>query len=86
MKFPDMDQKTFIASPASGMSHEVVEETVLILQENLRDLLLELGVPVSRWVFSVPDLLQKFDSSICDWKNNFSIFFGKYHLFCIEYF
>ena len=24
---------------------------------------------------------RKFDSSICDWKNNFPIFFGKYHLF-----
>ena len=30
-----------------------------LLQENLRDLLLELGVPVSRWVFSVPDIFQK---------------------------
>ena len=30
-----------------------------VLQENLCDLLLELGVPVSRWVFSVPDFLQK---------------------------
>ena len=27
-----------------------------------------------------------FDSSICDWKNKFSFFFGKYHLFCIESF
>ena len=27
-----------------------------------------------------------FDSSICDWKNRFSIFFGKYHLFPIESF
>ena len=27
------------------MSLEVVEETLLILQENLRDFLLELGVP-----------------------------------------
>ena len=42
------------------MSLEVVEvETVLILQENIFDLLLELGDPVSRWMFSVPDLLQK---------------------------
>ena len=39
------------------VSLEVMEEeTLLILQENLVDLLLELGVPVSRWVFSVPDL------------------------------
>ena len=41
------------------MSHEVVEETLLVLQENLRDLLLEFDVPVSRWMFPVPDLLQK---------------------------
>ena len=41
------------------MTHEVVKETLLILQENILDLLLELGVPVSRWVFSVPDLLQQ---------------------------
>ena len=41
------------------MSHEVVKETLLILQENLRDTLLELDVPVSRWMFSAPDLFQK---------------------------
>ena len=42
------------------MSHEVVEEeTLLILQENPFDLLLELGDPVSRWMFSVPDLFRK---------------------------
>ena len=29
---------------------------------------------------------KKFDSSICDWKNQFSFFFGKYHLFRIESF
>ena len=41
------------------MSHEVVEETLLILQENLRDILLEMDVPVSRWMFSGPDLFQE---------------------------
>ena len=42
------------------MSLEVVEvETLLILHENLSDLLLELGDTVSRWTFSVPDLLQR---------------------------
>ena len=41
------------------MSLEVVEETLLILQENLRDFLLELDVPVSRWMFSGLDLLQE---------------------------
>ena len=66
------------------MSLEVVEvETLLILLENLFDLLLELGVPVSRWVFSVTGLFQ-IDSFICGWKNDFSIFFGKYHFRCIE--
>ena len=42
------------------MSLQVVEvETLLILQENLFDLLLELGDPVSKWIFSVPDLHQQ---------------------------
>ena len=41
------------------MSREIVEETLLILQENLLDLFLELGRPVLRWMFSVPDLLQQ---------------------------
>ena len=42
------------------VSLEVVEvETLLILLENLRDFLLELGDPVSRCVFAVPDLLQQ---------------------------
>ena len=40
-------------------SLEVVEENHLIVQENLRDFLLELDFPVSKWMFSVPDLLQK---------------------------
>ena len=29
---------------------------------------------------------RKFDSSICDWKNKISIFFGEYHIFRIESF
>ena len=69
------------------MSHEVVEETLLILQENLCDFLLELDVSLSRWMFSVPDLLQGVlirPSAIG--KNKFSIFFGKYHLFRTESF
>ena len=60
MKFPDMDQKSFIASPASEVSLEVVEETPLILQESQHDPLLELVAAVLRWMFSVPDLLQVF--------------------------
>ena len=38
---------------------EVEVETLLTLQEKLFDLLLELGVPVSRWMFSVPDFLHQ---------------------------
>ena len=41
------------------MSREVVEETLLILQENQRDFLLELIDAVSRWMFSGLDLLQE---------------------------
>ena len=59
-KFPDMDQKSFVASPASGTSREVVEETLLILQENQGNFLLELDDVVSKWTFSSPDLLQGF--------------------------
>ena len=39
-------------------SREVVEETLLILQESLYYSLLELVDAVPRWMFSVPDLLQ----------------------------
>ena len=60
MKFPDMDQKSFIASLASETSLEVVEETFLILQENQCDFLLELVAAVSRWMFSGLHLLQGF--------------------------
>ena len=54
-----MDQKSFIASRHPEVSLEVLKETLLIVRENPRDLLLELDVPVSRWMFSVPDLLQE---------------------------
>ena len=40
------------------VSLEVVEETLLILQESQYYSLLELVDAVSRWMFSVPDLLQ----------------------------
>ena len=53
--FLTLDQKSFIASPASA--NESWEGGRC--QENLRDLLLELDVPVSRWMFSGPDLLQE---------------------------
>ena len=66
------------------MSREVVEETLLILQENQRDFLLELDDPLSRWMFSGLDLLQEV-WFVHLWLEN-SIFFGKYHLFRMESF
>ena len=59
MKFPVMDKNHLSLHRHPEVSHEVVEETLLILQENPFDFLLELDDPVSMWVFSVPDLLQK---------------------------
>ena len=61
------------------MSREVVEKTLLFLQERRRDLLLDLDDPVSKWVFSGPDFHQYF-SYICDWTNELSILFGKFVL------
>ena len=84
MKFPDMDQKSFLHRHPEVSLEVVEEETLLVLQENLFDFLLELGGPVSRWVLSVPDLFQK------DWfvhlrlENEISIFFGKCYFLCIE--
>ena len=50
----------FVLHRHPEVSLEVVEvETLLIIPENIFDLLLELGDPVSRWMFSVPDLLQR---------------------------
>ena len=43
----------------SEMSREVVEETLLILQESQRDFLLELDDAVTRLMFSGLDLLQE---------------------------
>ena len=47
-----------MAVPAFETSREVVEETLLILQENQCDVLLELVAAVSRWMFSDLDLFQ----------------------------
>ena len=57
MKIPDMDHRF---TGIREMSLEVVEETLLILQESQRDFLLELIVATSRWTFSGLDLLQGF--------------------------
>ena len=60
------------------MSLEVVKvETLLIIQENLVDLLLELGGPYQGGCSQFLISSNKFYSSICDWKNEFPIFFGK---------
>ena len=45
--------------PEMSLENVVVVEMVLILQGNLDDVLLELEDPVSRWIFSIPDLFQK---------------------------
>ena len=66
------------------VSLDVVEETLLILQESQLDPPLELVAAVSRWMFSVPDLLQVFWFVHLRLENKFSSFFGKNHLFRIE--
>ena len=68
------------------MSREVVEETLLILQENQGDFLLELGVPYQGGCSQFLISSKNFDPSISDWKSKFSFFFVKYHLFRIESF
>ena len=68
------------------MSREVVEETLLILQENPRDFVLELVDAVSRWMFSGLDLLQEVWFVHLRLENKISFLFGKYHLFRIESF
>ena len=81
-----MDQNYLSLHRHPKVSLEVVEVgTVLILLENQRDLLIELDVPVSRWMFSVPDLFQnEFFSSICDWEYEFTIFFGNIPSFALS--
>ena len=68
------------------VSREVVEETLLILQESQCDSLLELVEAVPRWMFSVPDLLQGFCFVHLRLKKINSPCLGKYHLFRIESF
>ena len=64
----------------------MVEETLLILQENQGDFLLELVAAVSRWMFSGLDLLQGVGFVHLRLENKLSFLFGKYHLFRIESF
>ena len=87
MKFPDMDQNHSSLHRHPETSREVVEvETLLILLKNIFDILLKLGDPVSRWMFSVPDPSNEFYSSICDWGNEFFIFFGNTTSFALSLF
>ena len=58
------------------VSREVVEETLLIIQESQYCSLLALVDAVSRWMFSSPDLLQGFWFVHLQLENKFS-FFGK---------
>ena len=86
MKLPDMDQKSFIASPATGSeslgcgkdpSDSPRKSTVTLSSTWTRPYQ---GGCSQFLIFS-----GCFDSSICYWKNKFS-FLGKYHLFRIESF
>ena len=87
MKFPDMDQKSLIASRASGNESWGSGR-------NPSD-----SPRISRWLSPQigrcrikVDVLRSWspprgsDSSICDWKNKFSFFLEKYQLFRIESF
>ena len=78
MKFPDMDQKSLIASPASGNESwgcgrdvsDAPRKYTWLSQGGCSQVLIS---------------SKGFDSSICHWKSKFSLF-GKYHLFRIESF
>ena len=85
MKFPDMDKNHLSLHWHLEVSLEVVEETLLILQENPFDFLLELGVPVSRWVFSVPDLLKKMFRPSTAGKMNFPFSLGNITSFALNH-
>ena len=87
MKFPDMDQKSLIASPASGNESWGGGIDPFDSPRKSRWLSPQIGrcrikVDVLRSWFSY----KGFDSSICDWNNKFSFFLWEYHLFRIESF
>ena len=58
--FPTWTRSRLLLHRHPEMSRVVVEETLLILQESQCDPLLDLVAAVSRWMLSVPDLLQGF--------------------------
>ena len=77
-----MDQKSCVASPASGSKSWDDERDP---SDSPRKSLC--SSPRIGWsriqknVLSSPISPNEFYSSICNWKNTFSLFFGKYHLF-----
>ena len=79
------DQKSFIASPASGNESCRREETLQKPKKVNITLSLNWSMPYQGGCSEFLISSKGFDSSICDWKNKFS-FFGKYHLFRIESF
>ena len=85
--FPDMDQKTFIASPASGNEswgcrRDPSDSPRKSTWRSPRIDRCRVKGGCSQILISS----KKFDSSILRLENKFSFFFGKYHLFRIESF
>ena len=63
-----------------------LKKTRLILLEDFLVLLLGLGDPGSRWMFSEPDLLQSFTVPSATGNLNFSPFIGVYTSFALNLF
>ena len=87
VKFPEMDQKSFRASPASGNESWGGGRDPSDSPRKSTRLSHRIG-----WSRTKVDVLSswsrpnEFDSSICDWEYEFSTFFGKYHFLCVESF
>ena len=84
--FPTWSRSRLSLHRHPEVSLEVVEETLLILQESLYYSLLELVDAVLRWMFSGPDLLQGFWFVHLRLEKEFFLFFVKYPLLRIESF
>ena len=78
MKFPDMDQKSFITSIRKWVVRWCPGKSMLLS--------LNWSRPYQGGCSQVLISSKRLDSSICDWKNKFSFFFGEYHLFRNESF
>ena len=68
------------------MSREVVEETLLILQESQCDFLLDWSLPYRGGCSQVLISSKGVDSSICDWKINSPFSFGNITSFALSLF